>query len=168
MGNIITPTPGDLVDRQTILQIKLKHCGTSGDTGMQPVSAEMLEQSPAKSVSRTKLLEKTEIDIQPLLIEHQAIQDRLMRDWFPKILNSVGEQKFDPLLERLLHINEELWRLEDQARVLRAAPEKFLDSVVRRKAETLDAISTCNDMRMQVVREINSLWDIQSEEKIYA
>ena len=168
MGNIINPTPGDLVDRQTILQIKLARCGMSGDTGMQPVSQEVTSFSPEKTTTRTKLLDKTEIDLQPMIIEHCAIQEKLMRDWFPKILGSVGEQQFDPLLEKLLRINKELWKLEDQARILKLSPDKHTQTIYQRKADCLDGITLNNDMRIEIVKQINVLWDIQSEEKIYA
>lgn len=167
MGNIINPTPGDLVDRQTILQIKIAKCGVVSDTGIQPVSQEITSFSSEAAMSRTKLLEKTEVNIQPLVIEHEAIQQKLERDFFPK-LDAFGASAFDPLLEKLLNINKTLWKLEDQARVLRSAPDKQLQTVLERKAECLDVISTSNDMRLGVVKQINALWGIQSEEKIYS
>lgn len=167
MGNIINPSPGDLVDRQTILQIKIEHCGTEGG-GLQPVSVEMLEQSPQKSVTRTTMLEKSKINIQPFLIEHEAIQRKLEMDWFPKINDKQGDE-FELLMEQLRHMNSELWNLEDQARVLRAAPrnEVYKSTVIERKANTLDAISTANDARIALIASINALWGIEVQEKIY-
>lgn len=166
MGNIITLSPGDLVDRQTILQLKLSHAGIESDTGYAPVSQQILEQSTSKAVNRTVLLDKSKIDIQPFLVEHEAIQSRLELDWFPKLDEKNGSI-FDKLMEDLKSINSELWRLEDQARVLRSAPDKFLDTVTRRKAETLDAITYHNEQRANLVRKINTLWNIDVPEKMY-
>lgn len=167
MGNILNPSPGDLVDRQTILQIKIEHCGVEGH-GHAPTSVEMLEQSPEKSVSRTTVSELTEVDIQPFLIEHEGIQKRLEMDWFPK-LESVQGDEFDKLMQQLDHFNKELWKLEDQARVLRAAPRDkvYQSTVVQRKADTLDAITSANDARAGLVKAINALWRINIQEKQY-
>lgn len=167
MGNIITPTPGDLVDRQTILQLKLEHCGITADSGYAPQSVEMREHSTSRTIVRTKLLEKTTIDIQPLLLENEAIQRKLEKEWFPELTVKEAQQ-FDELFPKLQTVNGELWKLEDQARIFRAAPEKFLDTVLRRKAELLDAITMSNDYRIELVGKINALWKIQAEEKIYA
>jgi len=167
MGNILNPSPGDLVDRQTILEVKLNHCGVEGNTGLQPVSAELMEQSPQKSVSRTKLLEKTDVDIQPVIREHEAIQQKLELDWFTKLMPDDGD-KFDKMMSELSNVNAELWKLEDQARVLRLAPDKQNGTVIIRKAETLDAITLNNDLRAELVRKINALWRIDTQEKMYA
>lgn len=174
MGNIINLSPGDLVDRQTILELKIEHCGTEGNTGHQPVSEETFSVSPQETITRTKLLEKTEVNIQPMIIEHEAIQKRLEMDWFPKISTAVGEQ-FDKLYQQLRQTNKEMWQLENQARILRAAPKRVvaklldnMDTVVLRKSECLDAISTTNDTRISLVKQINALWNIESEAKIYA
>jgi len=167
MGNIINPSPGDLIDRQTILQVKLDHCAPQGEGGYAPVSDQIVEQSTKKAVSRTTLLDKKQIDIQPFLIEHEAIQQRLQLDWYSKLDGSKYADVVDKLIETLKNINSELWTLEDQARVLRAAPDRKSDTVVRRKAETLDAITVANDLRMDTVKKINALWDIYVQEKLY-
>jgi hypothetical protein len=166
MGNIITPTPGDLVDRQTILEIKLEHLGVEGDTGYAPKSVELLEQSPEKSVARTVLLDKTEIDVQPTLFEHAAIQERLERDWFHKLTPEQGEI-YDNFNQRLRSVNKELWKLEDQIRVYRKAPDVDSPLILRRVKDTAFAIVVNNDLRANYVQQINTLWDIRIQEKIY-
>jgi hypothetical protein len=170
MGNILNPSPGDLADRQTILQVKLEHCGTEGNTGHQPVSQEVSSYTDGTDtmvLTRSKLLEKTQFDIQPTHIEHEAIQAKLERDWFPKLATPDKGDEFDKLLEQLKNTNKALWALEDQARVLRHAPEKHLETVLKRKAETLDAITSENDRRAILVKQINALWGIQVQEKVY-
>jgi hypothetical protein len=167
MGNILNPSPGDLVDRQTILQIKIEHCGIEGQ-GHAPTSVEILEQTAQKSVTRTKVSDLTEVNIQPFLIEHEAIQQRLELDWFSKLTPKQGDE-FEELMGQLRHYNSELWKLEDQARVLRAAPrdEVYRQTIVVRKANTLDAITTANDTRAALVKAINKLWGIEIVEKLY-
>jgi|ERR1700722_922681 len=167
MGNILNPAPGDLADHQTILQIKLEHCGSEGNTGHQPVSEEVTA-TEGSVLTRTKLLEKTAINIQPFLIEQEAIQTRLEMDWFPKLSSPDKGDQFDSFLDDLKNVNGELWKLEDQARVLRAAPEKFRETVLKRKSETLDAITYNNDLRATLVKKINALWNIDIQEKLYA
>src|SRR5208337_1010130 len=125
MGNILNPSPGDLADRQTILQIKIEHCGVESDTGLAPKSDELIVLSPEKSVLRTVITDKTEIDIQPFVVEHEGIQSKLQLDWFSK-LTEAGGAKFDKLLEQLRGVNQRLWNLEDQARILREAPKTFV------------------------------------------
>jgi len=166
MGNIINPSPGDLVDRQTILLVKLEHCGVEGDTGLQPVSSEVMEVSKEKTVARTVLMEKTEINIQPFILEANAIQEKLHLYWFYKLSDKQGEE-FNTLFAKLKATNAGLWKLEDQARVLRMAPDKQSDTILHRKAETLDAITFNNDQRADLVRKINSLWNIDIQEKLY-
>jgi hypothetical protein len=173
MGNIITPTPGDLTDRQTILEVKLEHLGVEGDTGYalksQRITSWDVEKKEGvlqKSTSRTVLLDKTEINIQPFLLEHESIQEHLERDWFTKITPEQGIV-YDTLHKKIHAVNLALWTLEDQARVLRIAPEKMSETVLCRKAETLDAITQNNDLRADLVKQINSLWDINVQEKVY-
>jgi hypothetical protein len=168
MGNIINPTPGDLVDRQTILQVKLSHCGIEGNTGYAPVSEQLQEASTKRVLSRTLVKDKTKIDIQPILIEHEAIMQKLELDWLPRIS---AETEFDSLFEKLLNVNKNLWEWEDQARILRAAPPTPLlnrELVFQRKAEALDAITEGNELRAMLVKKINALWDIEVQEKMYA
>ncbi len=166
MGNIISPTPGDYIDRQTILQVKLEHCGVESSTGYTPVSEQLLEQSPQKSVSRTKLLDKTAIDIQPTILEHEAIQERLQTDWYTKLTEAQGDTCYE-LEKKLKSVNAELWRLEDMARVLRISPDRNTELILRRKSEVLDGITISNDKRMELVKQINSLWGISIQEKVY-
>jgi len=52
--------------------------------------------------------------------------------------------------------------------VLRLAPDKQNGTVIIRKAETLDAITLNNDLRAELVRKINALWRIDTQEKMYA
>lgn len=164
--NILSPTPGDLADRQTIVQLKISHAAPEGDTGYSPVSNEILEQNTKKAVSRTVMLEKSAIDIQPWMLENEAIQERFKLDWFTKISEGQGDQ-FDILLNRLRDVNSELWKLEDQARTLRHAPDKHNPIVIQRKADTLDAITTNNESRYAIISQIDALWGINVKEKIY-
>jgi hypothetical protein len=166
MGNIITLSPGDLVDRQTILEVKLEHLGVEGDTGYTPKSIELLEQTPQKSVARTVLMDKTEVDVQPVLIEHEAIQERLERDWFPKLTSEQGAT-FDEFNQRLRSVNKELWKLEDQIRIYRKAPDLDSPIILRRVKDTAFAIVVNNDLRANYVQQINTLWGIEVQEKIY-
>jgi hypothetical protein len=166
MGNILNPSPGDLVDRQTILQIKLEHCDKDTNTGHRPTAEQAVEQSPDKLVSRTKMLGKSKINVQPFIIENNAIQDRLMMDWLSK-LNPVEGDQYDSFFDQLKEVNSDLWDYEDQARVYRSAPASSTQLVIRRKAELLDNITTANDKRAELVKKINKLWGIELLEKLY-
>lgn len=164
MGNIVVLTPGDLVDRQTILQIKLSKLGADSNNGTQ--ADEVIEMNSQRAISRSVLTHKG-VDIQPLLLEHEAIQQKLELDWFPKLAPD-NEGVFDGLMETLKNVNQELWKFEDQARILRHAPDKFLETVLRRKADVLDGITMNNDIRIGTVAQINALWNLQSEVKVYS
>jgi hypothetical protein len=163
---IINPYPGDLVDRQTILEVKLEHLGVDGDTGYAPKSTDLIEQSPEKSVARTVLLDKTEVDVQPVLLEHAAIQEHLERLWFIKLTPEKGEA-FDELHRKIRFVNAELWKLEDQIRVYRKAPDQNDHNILKRVQQTAYAIVVNNDLRADLVRQINRLWGIITLEKIY-
>lgn len=177
MGNIIAPSPGDLVDRQTILQTKIARCGIESDTGNPQTSQIYVDdnyQLPrGKDVVGRTILDKesmSKIDIQPFMLEHEAIQQRLELDWFPKLsVKQVTEGVYDKLLEELRAVNEQLWNLEDQARTLRSAPNRiFSDEVSRRAAQCLFEITRLNDKRADLVKQVNALWGIAVQEKVYA
>lgn len=165
MGNILNPSPGDLADRQTILEVKLAHCGVASDTGYAPSSQELMEQSNKKSVART-VIEKTEINIEPFLQEHAGIQERLTLDWFSKINDTTGA-KFDALIAELKIVHERLFDVEDQSRTYLHAPAKDTLLVQRRLAELRNSTTTLNDKRALLIKQINALWELEIVEKLY-
>jgi len=168
MSRILKPNPGECVDRQTILQLKMKYGAGKSDSKVTTETTEMASSTEHMRLSRTKMEDPSPINIQPFADEHEMIQEYLEKNYFPDIAAFPDKQKnFDVYLDQLLEINESLWKLEDQARILREAPDKDSMAVKERKAEVLDLITESNDRRALMVKQINSLWNIYSREKLH-
>lgn len=168
---VLRPDVGELVDRQTILQLKMEH-GQSLDDPKKQV--EYLKGDPDPAVNEDKVMRTvvkgaSKINIKPFHDEHEMIQRHLEENWFPNIAADTERQvKYDELFSALLEVNGQLWKLEDQARILGDAPDKFQEIATRRAAEVLFSITNLNDKRADLVKQINALWNINSQEKMYA
>ena len=159
---LLHPDPGELADRQSILNLKMKYASMAVD---EAVTSETLDGT---RFARTTMKNATKINIQPFHSEHEAIQKYLETNWFPNIAAFTERQdKYDATFAQLTEVNEQLWKLEDQARVLRSAPDKHQDEVVQRKAEVLDLITELNDKRAEFVKQINMIWNINTQEKLH-
>lgn len=168
---MLKPSPGELADRQTILQLKMEHA--------QPFEEPKRKEQYIKGtpdpavredkVSRVTIKGASKIDIKPFHDEHELIQKYLEEFFFPNIAADTNRQKqFDAFHDNLFEVNGKLWKLEDQARVLRAAPDKFQEVAAKRAAEVLFMINDLNDERAALVKKINEIWNIVGQEKMYA
>jgi hypothetical protein len=92
MSRMLNPSPGEVADRQTILQLKIQY-GSS-------------QTLPRK--------------VQHFAQEHGRLQEYLEDQWFPQLATEL-RAIYDQLCSRLATINKDLWECEDQARALRAA-----------------------------------------------
>jgi hypothetical protein len=161
--SLIKPKPGDLVDRQSILELKIAHVESQKDFDNEP------EQVVAHgAVARTVVSNPTKINVHPFVDELELIVSYLKKNWIPDIL--LDEDKvhaYDAHYEALKEVNAQLWDLEDKARTLRDAPDNFQEEACRRAAEVLFSITSLNDKRADIVRRINKLWSIDLQEKLY-
>lgn len=161
----LKPAPGECADRQTILQLKIKY--GSGNNDAKTVQ-ERISVDPTETIARVKLENASPVNVQPFIDENELIQQYLEINYFPDIAAFEEKQKkFDKFFEQILEVNEDLWRLEDRARILRNAPDKESLPVLKRKSEVLDLITGLNDQRAMLVKQINSLWNIYGQEKLY-
>lgn len=156
---MLHPSPGEIVDRQTILQLKLQAINKQ-PRAHAPLD---LEGKPAGTV-RTAVAGK--LDPTQFELEHNELQEYLEKFWFPDLKPDVGKN-FNALMEDLAEVNQRLWQLEDEARQLRYASMRGNLEGDRPK-EILFAINDWNDRRADLVQKINGLWGLQGREKIYA
>ena len=162
---LIKPSPGELADRQSILELKI-------DYGLSEIhTQETVDRGKTRlrSLMRKVVSEPTKINIIPFKEELEAIIQYTTDKWVPGITDDENKvDEYDRLYEELSEVNGNLWKLEDQARILRAAPDKFEAAAAIRAAEVLFAINSQNDQRAELVRKINSLWGINHQEKLYS
>lgn len=159
---LIRPSPGELADRQVILSLKINHAQ------VEVVGDDEPKHVKSGNIIRTVVDNKTKVNVQPFYDELELVQNHLKNHWIPDI--SMTDEKvvqYDKLFDALVDVNTKLWDLEDQARVLRAAPDKFFDVACRQAAEVLFAITELNDNRAKLVQEINAIWKITSQEKLH-
>ena len=164
----LRPNPGECVDRQTILALKIEY--GSGKTGDPEVTDNIVEQAPdeSKTVVRTQMKNASPVNIQPFIDENEEIQKYLEKNYFPDIAAFADKQKkFDEYFEQLGELNSDLWKLEDQIRILRDAPDTNSAIVAERGWEVAKLIASFNDRRAMMVRQINSLWNIYQVEKLH-
>lgn len=135
---MLQPSPGEVCDRQTILQLKCKH-------GMEK-----------------------KINVQPFVDENNQLQDYLEKGWL-LLANKSIQHDYDTLLKQLEVVNSRLWSLEDRVRewqqISKAQPlgEKELRDIV----QDYFSITQLNDVRAGLVKQINALFGIYSQEKLH-
>lgn len=134
---LMKPAPGEIADRQTILNLKAKFGEAKG------------------------------INIQPFLDEHELCQQYLERNWFPEI-NVNDAKDYDRLFAELEELNTQVWQLTDQSHTLMEAPDRHQALANQRAAEVLFAITEMNDRRASIVYQINGLFQVKVQEKIFA
>ena len=159
---MFNPDPGEMVDRQVILELKIYNSDT------EPIGTDK-KQVKKGQIERT-LVDKASLNSKQhiYLDEIEMIRAKLISNWIPDIADKPDKvEEYDKLYDELSEVNAQLWDLEDQARVLRAAPTPKDQKVIERKAEILDCVSTLNDKRAHLVKAINKLWNINSQEKLY-
>lgn len=138
---LMQPNPGECVDRQTILQLKIKHGAERGMNTLQ------------------------------FMNEHEQIQKYLQDNFFLLVKQKKNiEENFDGLLHRLLTINSSLWECEDKVREFKAI-HRDIDGLTLEQARqilyTYYTITQTNDERAKLVKDINKLFGISSVEKLH-
>ena len=172
---LIKPNPGECADRQTILELKIKFGGgipeqvtTTGDTF---VTRDQVEDGvPRAEVSREILKDRSPINIQPFIDENEAIQRYLEKNWLVDLPQEQGAI-YDRLMEELAEVNLIVWRLTDQAHIMRDCGQIAVlgdDSKIKDAVQLLFDITDLNDKRAEIVRKMNSLFAINAQEKIFA
>jgi hypothetical protein len=162
---LFNPQPGEMVDRQTILTLKIEHVQGQKDFDNDEKAVK------GGVVARTVVSNPTKINVHPFVDELELIRKHLSENWIPGI--SIDDGKviaYDQFYDDLYDVNAQLWDLEDKARVLRDAPDKIVieeSELFKIGYETLGKINTLNDKRAELVKKINELWNIQSQEKLY-
>lgn len=161
---LLAPSPGECADRQSILALKIKF-GSRGENAY--LSEEDSKDTEVGEYFRDVLKDAPPINIQPFIDENEMIQRHLEKNWLVSLDASKG-LKYDTLFEELAEINLQVWKLTDQAHVLKDAPDRHQEQANKRAAEVLFLITELNDRRAQLVREINMLFEINTVEKIFA
>ncbi len=160
---LLKPDPGELADRQTILELKIEHLDK------EIVDAEPVVKGRGPIIRTVVEGGDKKVGAHHFFDELEMIQKHLRQNWIPDLQMIPGKvEEYDKLYDELTEINSDLWSLEDQARILRSAPDKSYNAVLSRKSEILDAITAQNDKRSEIVKKINALWNITSEEKMYS
>lgn len=129
----------------------------------------LIRPTPGECADRQTILhlkakygELKHINVKPFVDEIGEIQDYLEKNWFITIDFDKGAQ-FDHLFKMLQSINTELWKVEDEVRL--RAKEKTLNK--DRLVEIALYIPVQNDLRAKTVQEINRLFLVAEQEKVY-
>jgi hypothetical protein len=160
---LLKPSPGELADRQTILKLKMEYGSATADdtTGADTITRE------DRVVTRTIMRAPSRINIQPFIDEHIQLQDHFEAVWEPRLTPQQGEE-YTRLVLELAELNHQIWKLTDQAHILREAPDRMQEQAAARAAEVLFTTIDLNQKRAETVREINELFKIRVQEKIFA
>jgi hypothetical protein len=129
----------------------------------------LLRPSPGEAADRQTILllkaqygNVSKINIKHFTDEQNEIQDYLAREYFSHIGTTTGEL-YNQLFIKLKEVNATLWRLEDEIRI----QMKLVPQNKERLAELGPLICDHNDQRMRLVQEINKLFGITQQEKVY-
>lgn len=160
---LLQPNPGECLDRQTILQLKIEY-GSQPDTRK---TEELAKNDETGKTARTVVENPGRVNIQPFIDENEQIQKYLENNWFPDLSSDRG-QEFDEYYEELSDVNGQLWKLMDQANILSQAPDRMQVLANQRAAEVLFLIVELNAKRARLVNKVNELFSIKHQEKIFA
>ena len=158
--SIMRLLPGDLADRQSIVELKINHCNAEFDGDVT--------RKPRGGVERT-LVTKNAVDVAIFLDELDMIRHALETKWVPDLIAQNKVEAYDKLYDELNEANTQLWELEDLIRALKAAPQEMegrVDWLGRVKDIAFDIV-TKNDKRSAVIKQINALWGYNRQEKMY-
>lgn len=171
---LMKPDPGELVDRQTILELKIDHANVEINPEQKEGEIPIPKQARGSSkLNQNRFIVNKEAKgtrIHLFYDELELISKKLLETWVPDIMTSQEKvDKYDELYASLSETNASLWDLEDQGRVYRAAPERYQNDPTfnTRCKDILFEIEDLNDKRADLVKQINALWGIKSQEKSY-
>lgn len=159
---LLKPLPGELVDRQTILELKIAHVESQKDFDNEDV------QVPHGGITRTVVSNPTKVNVHPFVDELELVRKCLMDNWIPTI--ALDEEKvalYDKYFDELKAINDKLWDLQAELRVLRDAPDNHVDAARIRAGGVAFDIDFLNEQRANLVKSINQIWGYDTQEKLY-
>lgn len=148
---MLQPSPGEAVDRQTILQLKCQHGQKKG------------------------------VNVKPFVDENNALQEYLEKNWLLLTQKSM-QDPYDRLWAALKEVNKKLWDLEDEIRTLKVSlgiakiPAHDAACMISgnmqnpkclRIVEIGLLVPELNDRRAKLVQEMNALFGIRTQEKLY-
>ena len=165
---MLKPNPGELVDRQSILELKIDHSNVEFE-------GEKTEFQTGEGKKRSRVMQRTVVNKEALgtkvhlfFDELELIQKHLIENWLPDIYNDDAKiEEYNKLFDELSDTNSQLWDLEDQIRILKSAPDPFQETAAKSAATVAFTIVDMNDKRAMLVKKFNALWGIQSQEKLY-
>ena len=186
---LIKPSPGEAADRQTILELKMKHGGTEvpvdGADLTRPEEAKRAEPPKeivsvrneggvATTVARQKFV-SGRVNIQPFIDEHEMIQAYWSGNGFQSWSHALNADiEFDKLYEELAEVNAIIWKVTDQGHILALQSKGVMlkqnvspVEVDKLAADCLYATIEQNDKRAELVRKINLLFGINVVEKMF-
>jgi hypothetical protein len=134
---LLRPSPGECVDRQTILRIKIQEAT------------------------------KTDLDCKHFGDEERELQLYLEKTWFPAATADRVKQ-LELFSAELKKVNQSLWDLENKIRNLKSLSVEECDKKAREIVSVAFAIPELNDERARLVAEINALFGLVAQEKLYA
>ena len=154
---MLQPSPGEAVDRQTILQLKCQHGQKKG------------------------------VNVKPFVDENNALQEYLEKNWLLLTQKSM-QDPYDRLWAALKEVNKRLWDLEDEIRLLKSSLTKLpgvhqsqmsareMACLISGNIQNISCmriieigllVPELNDRRAQLVQELNALFGIRTQEKLY-
>jgi|SRR6202044_3624310 len=167
------PLPGDLADRQSILELKIQHSNVDEFNDDQKG-----EHGKTKGTVNRVTLPKGSANPKTVqFIEEHALILKAIQANFTLDLqnNQMFQDKYDAKYSELAEVNATLWKLEDEIRALKAAPvqDKIPRSSDRgfawlhRVKDTAFDIVVHNDKRSELIKQINAMWHYTTNEKLY-
>ena len=162
---LLKPLPGDLADRQSIIELKINHCNAEFD---EDQTTPFTNPKTSGGMSRV-IVNKDAINVAPFLDELDLIRKELEKKWVPDLIAMNKVEQYDVLYSELESINSQLWTLEDKIFALRMAPERITKTPdwISQTSETGILISEKNAKRSEIIKEINALWGYKTQEKMY-
>jgi hypothetical protein len=157
MSRMLNPSPGEIADRQTILILKIRH-------GEVKERQSALVSKPGNGLSRPTAKGISASKVQHFVDENEQLQKHLDANWFSSVPTAV-KQTYHELFAELATTNGQLWKREDEARTLRLETRNA--TVMCRAGELMFEITLLNDKRAEFVQQINELFGITVQEKVY-
>ena len=166
---LLKPLPGDLADRQSIIELKINHCNAEFDEDHKNAFTAGVDVSNTSMTMARTLVNKDAINVAPFLDELDLIRKELEKKWVPDLIAMNKVEQYDVLYSELESINSQLWVLEDKIFALRMAPERIAKTPdwISQTSETGIMISETNAKRSEIIKQINALWGYKTQEKMY-
>lgn len=129
----------------------------------------MLRPSPGEAADRQTILhlkckygDLKRLNIKPFRNELEELQEYLERNWFIRLSEEDGRH-YNELCVKMGDVNNQLWKLEDEKRL--RIKQNTAD--LQREFDMSRSVTKLNDDRADLVNEINKLFMVVEQEKIY-